>query len=50
MRRLTKLLLSDCFLSTQVTEGFDIVEKISKVPTHNESPKEPIEMLSIRIS
>jgi cyclophilin family peptidyl-prolyl cis-trans isomerase len=34
----------------KVTEGFDIVEKISKVPTHNESPKEPIEMLSVRIS
>lgn len=43
------LLVSYC-CPTQVTEGFDIVEKISKVPTHNESPKEPIEMLSIRIS
>jgi len=37
-------------LLLQVTEGFDLVEKISKVPTHNDCPKEPIEMLSIRVA
>merc|ERR1712039_200381 len=34
----------------QVIEGYDIVEKISKVKTRNDDPVEPIKMNSITIS
>merc|ERR1712176_83732 len=34
----------------QIIEGYDIVEKISKVKTRNDNPVEPIKMNSITIS
>jgi hypothetical protein len=37
-------------LSLQVTEGYDLVERISKVPTRNDNPTQPIKMISIRVA
>merc|ERR1712157_627972 len=34
----------------KITEGYDIVEKITKVPTTNDNPRTPIKMNSITIS
>lgn len=34
----------------KVTEGYDIVEAISKAPTKDDSPINPIKMLSIQVS
>ena len=33
----------------KVTEGYDLVVKISKVPSRNDNPVEPIKMISIRV-
>lgn len=38
------------YVLLQVTEGYDLVERISKVPTRNDNPIEPIKMISIRVS
>jgi len=42
-RRLTPILF-------QVIEGYDLVEKISKVPTRNDNPVTPIQMISVRVA
>jgi cyclophilin family peptidyl-prolyl cis-trans isomerase len=34
----------------KVTEGYDLVEQISKVPTRNDNPTTPIKMISVRVS
>jgi hypothetical protein len=34
----------------QVTEGYDLVERISKVPTKNDNPLKPIKVISVRVS
>lgn len=33
----------------KVTDGFDLVVKISKVPTRNDNPVEPIKMIKVRV-
>lgn len=34
----------------QVTENYDLVEKISKVPTRSDNPIQPIKMISVRVA
>jgi len=34
----------------KVTEGMDLVEKISKVPTRNDNPVQPIQMIKVRVA
>ena len=34
----------------KVTEGYDLVEKISKVSTRSDNPVDPIKMISVRVS
>ena len=36
--------------SLQVTENYDLVEKISKVATRNDNPVTPIKMISVRVA
>jgi hypothetical protein len=38
------------FSSFKVIEGYDLVEKISKVPTRNDNPVTPIKMISVRVA
>mmetsp|Transcript_2752 Transcript_2752/g.3935 ORF Transcript_2752/g.3935 Transcript_2752/m.3935 type:complete len:134 (-) Transcript_2752:800-1201(-) len=33
----------------KITEGFDLVVAISKVPTRNDNPSQPIKMISVRV-
>eukprot|EP00527_Entomoneis_sp_CCMP2396_P004262 CAMPEP_0198137856 /NCGR_PEP_ID=MMETSP1443-20131203/1307_1 /TAXON_ID=186043 /ORGANISM="Entomoneis sp., Strain CCMP2396" /LENGTH=187 /DNA_ID=CAMNT_0043799419 /DNA_START=266 /DNA_END=829 /DNA_ORIENTATION=+ len=34
----------------RIVEGYDLVEKISKVPTRNDNPVQPIKMISVRVA
>jgi hypothetical protein len=34
----------------QVTENYELVEKISKVPTRSDNPVQPIKMISVRVA
>jgi len=34
----------------KVTENYDLVEKISRVPSRNDNPVQPIKMISVRVS
>eukprot|EP00542_Grammatophora_oceanica_P010406 CAMPEP_0194033540 /NCGR_PEP_ID=MMETSP0009_2-20130614/6198_1 /TAXON_ID=210454 /ORGANISM="Grammatophora oceanica, Strain CCMP 410" /LENGTH=183 /DNA_ID=CAMNT_0038674253 /DNA_START=57 /DNA_END=608 /DNA_ORIENTATION=- len=34
----------------KIVEGYDLVEKISKVPTRSDNPVQPIKMLSVRVA
>ena len=34
----------------KITEGYDLVERMSRVPTRNDNPNTPIKMISIRVA
>ena len=44
-----KILDSSCTV-VQVVEGYDLVKKISEVPTRDDNPVQPIKMISVRVA